>query len=231
MSAPQLTVSVDGQGTVSADQLNTLEQTCDTVAQLRSFVGIAGIQVFVRGITAPNDGGQGAFYWNAGGTAPDDNGATTVVPYGAGSGEWTRLGPSIYPIPVRFTHSYADPAATTSTTGVMMGLAQAVTPSKSGNFLVVFQGVAANTLSGDGAFVELRYGTGSAPANGAVLTGTLLLSTEMTAAANVQIVPFSISIYLSGLTVGTAYWLDLSVAATTAGTASVAGVSGTVIEL
>lgn len=91
MSAPQLTAYADGVGTVSADGLNTFVSSCDTAAELRGFVGIQGVQVYIRGTAAPNDGGQGNFYWNASGTAPDDNGATTVVPYGSGSGEWTRL--------------------------------------------------------------------------------------------------------------------------------------------
>ena len=38
MSAPQLTVSADGVGTVNADLLNTFEQTADTAADLRAFV-------------------------------------------------------------------------------------------------------------------------------------------------------------------------------------------------
>lgn len=91
MAAPKLTVSVTGSGVVDGDQLNTYLQTCDTMAELRNFIGIPGVQVFVRGFNAPNDGGQGNFYWNATGTAADDNGVTTVVPFGAGSGEWTRL--------------------------------------------------------------------------------------------------------------------------------------------
>lgn len=91
MSAPQLTVSIDGTGAINGDLLNTFAQTCDTAAELRSFVGIQGVQVYIRGTASAGDGGQGFFYWNTTGTAPDDNGVTTIVPYGSGSGEWTRL--------------------------------------------------------------------------------------------------------------------------------------------
>lgn len=90
MTAPALQVYATGQGSVSGDNLNTFVQSCDSVAQLRDFVGTTGIQVWVRGTTTPNDGGQGMFYWDDAGTAPDDNGVTTIVPFGAGSGEWTR---------------------------------------------------------------------------------------------------------------------------------------------
>ena len=91
MSAPQLTVATNGGAPVLADQLNTYVQSCDNVSELRGFVGITGMQVFIRGTTNPNDGGQGNFYWNSTGTAADDNGVTTVVPTGSGSGEWTRI--------------------------------------------------------------------------------------------------------------------------------------------
>ena len=91
MSAPALSIQTNGGSPTTADNLNTYEQTCDTVAELRSFVGISGIQVSQRGYLAPNDGGQGVFYWNAGGVAADDGGITTVVPYGSGTGAWSRL--------------------------------------------------------------------------------------------------------------------------------------------
>lgn len=90
MSAPALTVQRQGQSSVSADNLNTFLQTCDTVAQLRAFVGIQGVQVYVRGVFTPNDGGAGNFMWDATGTAPDD-GTNIIVPPAAGAGEWVRI--------------------------------------------------------------------------------------------------------------------------------------------
>lgn len=91
MTAPSLSKYVNGLSTVTADQLNTMMQTCDNVAQLRAFVGITGIEVTIRGYTAIGDGGQGTFYWNASGTAADDGGVTTVVPNGATLGCWIRI--------------------------------------------------------------------------------------------------------------------------------------------
>lgn len=90
MTAPLLTRYIQGQGSCSADNLNTFAQTCDTVAQLRAFIGTVGVEVLIRGLTAPNDGGAGAFYWNALGTGPDD-GVNTIVPTGAAIGCWSRL--------------------------------------------------------------------------------------------------------------------------------------------
>lgn len=92
MAAPNLTVQIQGQGAVNADQLNTYAQTCDNFSQLRAFTGISGIQVYARGATAPGDGLQGNFYWNSTSTANDDAGATTLTPYGqVSAGRWTRL--------------------------------------------------------------------------------------------------------------------------------------------
>jgi hypothetical protein len=88
--APLLTVYANGQGTVSAGDLLTFEQTCDTLAQLRAFTGVTGLQVFLRGYTAPGDGGQGPFYWSATATGPD-NGTTIIVPTGAIVGAWLRI--------------------------------------------------------------------------------------------------------------------------------------------
>jgi hypothetical protein len=90
VTAPQLSVSIQGQGSVSADQLNTYLQGCDTVGQLRGFIGAPGVQVYVRGISAIGDGGQGSFSWvpNVIGT---DDGTSIIVPVGAGSGYWERI--------------------------------------------------------------------------------------------------------------------------------------------
>ena len=81
---------VNGSVSVSGDNLNTFEQTCDTAAQLRTLYGTTGMQVFLRGITAPADGGQGPFYWNASGTGPDDN-LNIIVPLGSSAGVWSRI--------------------------------------------------------------------------------------------------------------------------------------------
>lgn len=91
---PQLTQYQQGITNVSAAGLNTFEQTCDSVSDLRAFTGTQGMQVYMRGYSVPNDGGEGPFYWNATSTAADDNGLTTIVPYGSVMGCWSRLGTS-----------------------------------------------------------------------------------------------------------------------------------------
>lgn len=91
MSAPDLTAYIQGQGSVSADQLNTFIQSCVNVVQLRTFIGTTGNTVMILGFSTANDGGGGFFYWNASGTGPDDGGVTSVVPTGADPGCWSRL--------------------------------------------------------------------------------------------------------------------------------------------
>lgn len=86
-----LNVYVNGQEQVSADNLNTFMQTCNTVSDLRSFVGTLDMYVFMAGYVAVGDGGQGNFYWNPNSTAPDDNGVTTIVPYSSTGGAWNRV--------------------------------------------------------------------------------------------------------------------------------------------
>ena len=90
MTAPALTNYAQGSTQVSADQLNTFEQTCDNFAQLRTLTGVTGMQVSVRGAVTPSDGGGGEFWWNPNNTAADDN-ATVIVPGGVTLGGWNLL--------------------------------------------------------------------------------------------------------------------------------------------
>lgn len=120
----------------------------------------------------------------------------------------------------------ANPTGTASATAVMMGLAGTITPAKSGNIAVTINGVAANSGSGDGGSVQISYGTGGAPSNGATLTGTQIGSVQQwISPAGADPMPFSVTAVITGLVVGTAVWLDAAVAAITAGTASISNVT------
>ena len=91
MAAPSNAVQYAGQAVVTADQLNTFVQTVYNYASLRNFPALSNMCVCVLGTTAPNDGGQGHFYYNASSTASDNN-STVIVPNGlTGSGGWLRL--------------------------------------------------------------------------------------------------------------------------------------------
>ena len=92
MTAPTLSFQVQGQASVSADQLNTFVQWANTVADLRAFSGgVNGQMVILNGQNAIADLGGGPFYWNAASTAAD-NGTTIIAPAGTATGRWLRLG-------------------------------------------------------------------------------------------------------------------------------------------
>lgn len=126
----------------------------------------------------------------------------------------------------------ANPTGTTSTTLVMMGLAESFTPVFSTRMEISICGNIAQSTTADGAGVQLSYGTGTAPANAAAVTGTQVGSlTTMTFLTGVLLVPFSLTAIVTGLTAGTAYWVDLALKAVTGGTASVTNLSVSVCEL
>lgn len=91
MSAPALTQYQNGVNQVSGDQLNTFQQWCVNVAQLKAFTGLSNMTVYIEGFVSALDGGQGLFYWNSSSNAADDGGITTVVPNGQVSGAWNRI--------------------------------------------------------------------------------------------------------------------------------------------
>lgn len=131
------------------------------------------------------------------------------------------------------TSSPADPTGTTDTTGKMMGLAGSFTPAITGRMLLIATGNIASSAAADGAATQLTYGTGSAPANAAALTGTAVGSIVQitTAGTNASKYPFCVMALVTGLTPATTYWLDLRLKAITAGTASVTSVTLIAIEL
>ena len=90
MTAPAPAVTYQGQGVLNADLVNTFVQTVVNIAALRGFVGLNNMVCIVQGSTAPNDGGQGTYYYNSSSTATD-NGTTIIVPTGNTQGAWIRL--------------------------------------------------------------------------------------------------------------------------------------------
>lgn len=135
-------------------------------------------------------------------------------------------------VPTTSNSSPADPTGTTSLTGVMMGLAGAFTPVLTGKVLIIINGDMGNDTLLDGSQIQIRTGTGAAPTNGAALTGTtrgtLVKSTSGVATERDA---FCIHALFSGLTVATAIWIDIGLAAITAGTATIKDVHISCIEM
>lgn len=90
MNLPALVAQRQGQGTESADNLNTLVQSGYVATQLRAFIGLPYMTVILTGIYAANDGLGGVFQWFNTTVAIDDN-LNIIVPYGAQTGAWIRI--------------------------------------------------------------------------------------------------------------------------------------------
>lgn len=231
MSAPSLSAYANGISQVSADNLNSFIQWCVTAAQLKAFTpnpAVPGMLVNIEGYTAAGDGGQGLFYWSTT-TGTDDGGVTTLVPSGSTAGCWIRLLNSSV---ANTFQSVINPTGTTSTSGVMMGIAGTLKPANTGTIMVTISGYMSNTSTG-GVFAVIRYGTGAAPANGTANSGTGAGGAPQynPSVASTQI-PFSVNAIISGLTIGISVWFDLSVGCNTAaGTASVTAVSTSAYEI
>jgi hypothetical protein len=122
---------------------------------------------------------------------------------------------------------------TGATTGAMMGLAGTVTPVNTGRVAITVSGDCFNAGAiADGVTIAIRTGTGSAPANAAALTGTIRGTTlNYVTATTAEKAPFSLSALVTGLTIGTAVWIDLGVANITGGTATVENITIVAVEV
>lgn len=101
-------------------------------------------------------------------------------------------------------------AGTTSATPVMLGLAGSITPATTGTILVTICGLASSSGVSGQCQMQIAYGTGTAPTTNAAATGTtkgsLMSTTSNSTGSNV---PFSTTAIITGLSSGTAYWIDL----------------------
>ncbi|MDP2662166.1 MAG: hypothetical protein Q8R28_15685, partial [Dehalococcoidia bacterium] len=127
-----------------------------------------------------------------------------------------------------------DPTGTNNITGVMMGLAGTITPTDSGKVFLSISGSLSipGGVAGEIAHVQLRYGTGTAPTNGDALTGTtaggLIRYVASTTSGEV---PFASQALVTGLSVATAYWLDVSLQTTSLALASFEAFRLTAVEV
>lgn len=133
----------------------------------------------------------------------------------------------------QFQSSAFAPTGTTSGTAVMCGLGSgtAINPQVTGRVLLTMTGSVQNNTAGAGGQVQLRYGTGAAPANGAAATGTATIPFQT---AYVPIAgsyaPLCLVAIITGLTLGTTYWLDATQRAVGGGTFNLSNVAIAVME-
>jgi hypothetical protein len=201
--------------------------------------GIGGIK-FQDGTTqisgVPADASSGQILRSAAAAAPTWSTATYPATAGTAGNILRSDGTNIVSQAIYYSQSSpGDPTGTTDTTGVMMGLAGSVTPARSGKVLIIIDGDITNGTASMGGKIQIRYGTGTAPSNGAALTGTGVggVCNWMNAGSNVNRGIFSVQYIVSGLSVSTAYWIDLSLARTgaTSSTTSIKNITITALEL
>lgn len=139
---------------------------------------------------------------------------------------WDNLPPSF------FAANLTNPTGSTTTAASMAGFGGVakITPNASGKLLVIWCGRFNQAGTSGTGKVEARYGTGTAPANGAAGTGTLLGNAcYITFGQGIN--QFSLSDVIS-VTKGTAYWFDLTQASGLAGQAlSLFDCSVSIVEL
>ena len=78
--------------------------------------------------------------------------------------------------------------------------------------MVNFTGLCNSATLADVVTCVLSYGTSTAPSNGGALAGTQIGSVNaFTQAVATDVMSFSLTAVITGLSAGTAYWLDLAV--------------------
>jgi hypothetical protein len=120
-----------------------------------------------------------------------------------------------------------------TTSARMAGVAATFTPSATGNMLLVMTGNITTFAGGGSGSVQMHWGTGTAPANGAAATGTAvgsLQTVQPIGATHTELAPFTCESYVGGFTVGTTYWVDGEVTFSATG-AQLTNVTVTAIEL
>jgi hypothetical protein len=153
------------------------------------------------------------------------------------SGPTIRENETLAVQPQNNTGVSAAPTGNISTAEKMMGLGLVsgftITPQVTGRICVIISGVALNSSgAGDGTNVTGKYGTGTAPSNGAAVTGTTFGTTQhFIASTTAGQQGFTCMGIVTGLTLGTAVWLDLALLAVTAGGSTVKDCQVVVFEL
>ncbi len=133
-----------------------------------------------------------------------------------------KVDPSMLVNPAFSLTTVASPTGPQSTSAfTMQGLDASITPVTTGNIECTINATITEAGSGtgyanSGISYQQSYGTGSAPANGAAITGTQIglvqtskIQSNASAAADISMA-ISITCIVSGLTLNTAYWFDLA---------------------
>jgi len=176
-NSPVNSVQANGVGVILDGQLNAYVQVNPNVGNLRTFTGIANMGVFLQGTSSSGDGGAGLFYW-ATGTYTDDNGVTTVVPYGNPGGAWLR-DPTLVSPNANFTS-----ITTTGTTTIGAQLNADANVAVAGTISTIGGVIATGEISTNGS---LYVGTSAGITGGVNVGGALQVTGSISSGAGLQI--------------------------------------------
>ena len=150
----------------------------------------------------------------------------------ASSGSYLLGGTNLAGRPTNQTSS-TNPTGTTSTVGVMVGLGYTITPTINGKVFVAISGSCVSDTANVGGNAQLRWGTGTPPANGDAVTGAQvggIAQRQQGSWSAGATSPFSLSGIIS-TSAGTTIWVDLQQTVVGSGTFSVLNVAGSLFEL
>ena len=224
----------DISGTIAASQLpaptNSALGGVEAVAQVShewvQYIDLSGVPHLAQPAFSDLSGNIATSQMNSGTSASSTTfwrgDGTWAAPAGSTSGASLQASPS-------------NPTGTTSTTGKMMGLGGVCTikPASSGKVVISISGFINNNTAGDGAECGIHFGTGTAPVNGAAPAGSAIgnFIGVLGTPSGTFYAPFCVQALVTGLVVGTTYWIDLDLLAVTGGTASVVNLTVCAFEV
>jgi len=152
---------------------------------------------------------------------------------------WQAASPSLVLAYASLHATGTTPPGISGSTVKMLGLGSAawgsavITPTATGKLFAVVSGTVYNTVASQPTGLQLRYGTGTPPVNGAASAGNNLALTQnyLHSASVGDKKGFSTNGVLTALLVGTAYWFDLAFFSTASGGVAIENVTTDVVEL
>lgn len=128
----------------------------------------------------------------------------------------------------------ANPGSTNSSDVTMVGFESTITPDSGTKVMIVISGDIAQSGNDGNSTLQIYYGTGTPPSNGDDVEGTATgshIHIEFKGTGSQIRYPFSTNTIITGLTPGTAYWMDLGTTNSGGNTVNIENVSISAIEL
>ncbi len=132
--------------------------------------------------------------------------------------------------PANSQSAILNPFAMSGSSAVMMGLAGAITPVKTGTILLMISGEFTSDDDAVNATFTTKMGTGVAPNNGDAITGTTKQVNLRQPSDPADKIPFYFNVVVTLLTPNTTYWIDVAVKNASGGAVQLYNVSISAIE-